>query len=141
MKNSGLIEACNNHAPQCKYKCCKFSDNYIVLYPGEFEKSKLNKNHLRIVDDDYLGGKKAVCTKHCTKDDFKPVDCQTYPYFPKIDQSGNIEILIGKKCPLVRNELINHRKEFFKFWRNLIKNNQIREWVRNVQLIGYKPEK
>lgn len=134
----GIIKNCNKYFSKCNYKCCTFNKNYIVLYPGEFESSDQPKNHIKIIDDNYFGGKKAVCINVCKKDEFKPIDCSSYPYFPKINNKGDISIIKGTKCPLKENELVNHRKKFLDIWNLLIKNKEIYEWLENIKLIGYK---
>jgi len=136
----GHIKACKLHSIQCKYKCCVFTNNYIVLYPGEFESSHLNKNHLRIIDNNYFGGKKAICLRKCTKDDLKPLDCESYPYFPRINQKGVIKILKGKKCPLTKTELEDHKELFIKIWGTLAENTVIFEWLKKVELVEYEKE-
>lgn len=138
IQNFGIIKTCNNYLSKCKYRCCSFSDNYIVLYPGEFEKSKLNKNHIQIIDDDYHGGKKAICLRPCKEEDFKPLDCRSYPYFPRINEKDNIGILKGIKCPLEEEDLIEHKKKFLEIWNDMIKDRKIFEWLKKVELVGYK---
>lgn len=134
----GIIKACDKYLLICKYDCCKFTNNYILLYPGEYEKSKENKNHIKIIDDNYFGGKKAICFHICKKDDFKPLDCRSYPYFPIINENGKLEIIKGKKCPLTENDLLDHKKQFTNIWNKIIENEEILEWLKKVELIGYK---
>lgn len=134
----GIIDACDKHIFQCKYKCCNFNENYIVLYPGEYEATNLNKSHIKIINDDYFGGKKAVCIRHCKKKDFKPIDCVCYPYFPKIDDEDDLIILKGIKCPLKGEELVKHKEKFKDIWNCLLKNKKIFRWLQNMKLIGYK---
>jgi len=136
----GLIEACKKHAPQCHHMCCSFADNYIVLYPHEYETAKSNKSHLQIIDEDYFGGKKAICVRPCSKNDFKPLDCRSYPFFPRVNEQGEIEVLRGRKCPLKTEELVNHRREFLKVWRALIKDSMLLQWIKNIELVGYEVE-
>ncbi len=135
-QNFGKIEGCNKHIPQCQHKCCDFDNNYILLYPGELEKSKLKKAHLKIIDDDHFGGKKAVCIKRCTEKGFKPLECKIYPYFPFVNIRGEVEILVNTRCPLTREELAEHREQFLKLWKNLIKDKTMSNWVRQAKLSG-----
>lgn len=134
----GLIPQCKKRKSECHWKCCSFSSNYIVLYPGEYETSGLDKSHLKIIDQNYHGGKKAICIKHCTAKSFKPFDCKTYPFFPIINQKNNIKLLKGIKCPLTKKELIKHKCWVLKTWKELLKNKKVRDWLREVKLIGYK---
>ncbi len=138
IQNFGMIKNCEEYVSQCKCKCCKFDNNYIVLYPGEYEETRLNKNHIKIIDDNYYNGKKAICLRPCKEDEFKPLDCRGYPYFPKIDESDNLIILKGSKCPLKDEELANHKKRFFEIWDFFIKNKTIFEWLKKIELIGYE---
>jgi hypothetical protein len=140
IQNLGLISRCDTRSSDCHYRCCVFTDNYIVLYPGEYEKTDKDKNHLIITDNNYFGGKKAVCTRRCTETSFKPLDCQSYPYFPRINKEGKIEIIVGKKCPLIKGELETHRTNVIGAWSLLIKNEGILEWLKKVELVGYEPE-
>ena len=59
---SGEIPACPYMG--CEFKCCNFDQgNYIVMYPGEHEDAVERGEsvaHLRVIDDDDNGGKRAV---------------------------------------------------------------------------------
>ncbi len=134
------IKACEKHLGMCNYTCCSFQDNYIVLYPDELETTRLNTEHLKIIDDNYHGGKKAICLKPCTEKDFKPFDCEIYPYFLHMSETGEVKFLKGKKCPLKKKELIHHKKDCLNKFKKLIKNQKIFEWQRNLELIGYEIE-
>ena len=137
IEDFGLIAACKRHTSRCHHKCCDFTDNYIVLYPGELEKTKLDKSHLRIIDDDYFGGKKAVCLRLCREDSFKPLDCKSYPLFPRVGPRGEVEIVRGKKCPLKMDQLVDHKEKFLDVWRALIEDGAVLEWLKKVELVGY----
>jgi hypothetical protein len=133
IEDFGLIAACKRHTPRCHHKCCDFADNYIVLYPGELEKTKLDKSH--------FGGKKAVCLRLCREDSFKPLDCKSYPFFPKVGPRGEVEIVRGKKCPLKMDELTDHKEKFLEVWRTLIEDSAVLEWLKRVELVAYHPVK
>ncbi len=135
---NGIIKQCVNRGSECHFKCCNFTTNFIVLYPGEYEESNLNKSHLKIIDENYHGGKKAVCTRLCAPGDFKPLDCKTYPFFPVIDSNNTIRLIKGSKCPLTNSELTRHKAWVMNTWIKLFRNEQIREWVKKVKLIGYE---
>ena len=138
IKNFGNIENCKKYISKCKCKCCDFDNNYIVLYPGEFESTQLRKDHIKIIDENYFGGKKAICLRPCKEGEFKPLDCKSYPYFPMTNKDGSFKIIKGLKCPLKEKELTSHKKKFFEIWFNLLKNKEIYKWVYNIDLIGYK---
>jgi len=135
----GLNLKCKERSTECHYKCCTFTDNYIVLYPGEYEESMLKKEHLKIIDDYYYGGKKVICIKRCTSGDFKPLDCKSYPFFPFFDSDGNLRLIKGRKCPLEFGDLVEHKQWVLKEWGGLLKNSKIREWVKKIKLVGYEP--
>ncbi len=137
-ENFGVIYACAGYVPICHWKCCAFADNYIVLYPGEFENTRLNTSHLRIIEDDYFGGKRAVCTRSCTRADLKPLDCRSYPLFPRVDGQGRIELLRGSKCPLTSQDLAVHQDHVLEAWQHLMTENpDVRRWLHKVVLVGY----
>ena len=95
---------------------------------------------MRIIDNDYHGGKKVICLRRCAEDDFKPLDCESYPYFPKFNQNGQIEFLKGNKCPLLKEELTEHRKTCLNIWQELLKDQKVRVWLKKVVLVGYETE-
>lgn len=134
---SGKIEKCQEHIPTCQ--CCSFASkrHYVVLYPGEFENSKLNKLHLRIIDEGYHGGKKAKCLRHCTAKDLKPMDCKSFPFFPMLSDESKLELLKSQLCPLKDLDLTEHRVKVLDVWGTLIKDKKILEWIKNVKLPGY----
>jgi len=132
-----IIESCEKYVEECKFKCCHFEDNYIVLYPNEFETTHLSKTHLRIIDDDYFGGKKAICMEPCSEKDFKPFDCKMYPYFFITYDNHNIKVLKGKKCPLKKGELANHKKKYLLMFKKLLNDKRFFEWQRRIEFVGY----
>lgn len=137
----GEIEKCDKNSGSCKYKCCSFTNNFIVLYPGEFESSNLNKSHLKIIDNNYNGGKKVICNlnKQCSSNkQFKPFDCKCYPLFPLIDKKSNIKLIKGKKCPLIKKDLIKHKQEILSEFHKLIQDPKIKAWFKKVKLIDYE---
>jgi len=137
-KSFGKIDACKKEVLNCKYKCCTFSKNYIVLYPNELEDSKKNKSHIKIIDDNYHGGKKAICLRQCRKDDFKPLDCKSYPLFPFFNEVNDIQFLFGSKFPLLSKDLIVHKIYCLREWKNLLTDDRIYNWLKNIKLIGYE---
>lgn len=136
--SNGIIKQCKNQCLRCHYKCCTFTTNFIVLYPGEYEKAEKDKSHLKIVDENYHGGKKAVCTKLCTADNFKPLDCQSYPLFPLIDSASKLRLIRGSKCPLTSSKLKKHEIFVIKTWNKLLQNNKTLDWLKEVKLVGYQ---
>lgn len=51
---------------------------------------------------------------------------------------GELKIIKGLKCPLKEGELIKHKKKFFEVWNIFIKNKDIFDWLKKIELVGYK---
>ena len=68
-----------------------------MLYPGELGEAYLNgesTQHLKIIDANYHGGQKAICTAKDTAScdgGLKPLDCKSYPFFPAPSQGDSID--------------------------------------------------
>ena len=144
MASDGKIPSCENAG--CGHVCCTFQQgNYIVLYPGEFEEAQNKRqsiSHLVIIDDNYHGGKKAICKAKCTSTcdgGFKPLDCASYPFFPEAPEEGVIDFLIkGKKCPLQRVHLQEHAQYVRTIWNKIIEvKPEVARWLAKVKLVGY----
>jgi hypothetical protein len=138
----GTIAACPHQG--CGYRCCEFQQgNYIVMYPGELESAVAQGHsveHLTITAS-YNGGFKAICTARQTAtcdNGYKPLDCQSYPYFPVV-KDGSIQVgLKGKKCPLVLELMPGHAEFVERQWRARAQQApQIVPWLSQVQLVGY----
>ena len=143
MDGNGLIEACKS--ANCGWKCCSFgSVGHIVILPHEFDGHEQEISHLRIIDDDYFGGKKAKCiAKDCKSCDngYKPVMCRTYPLWVKSVNKGFV--FRSKKCPLSNEQLANH-KEFtlslFRDFRNsLLPSVDIDSFLAKAWIDRYVP--
>jgi len=132
----GKIEGCKSHIIKCP--CCSIKKVKVYLLPREFEKSDLNKKHLEIINDNYLGGKIAICNKLCSENDLKPFDCKSYPYSPFIDKNGNLILKKSTKCPLSKNELSDHKEKVFKMWKKIVKNSKAKEWIKSIRYDGYE---
>ena len=146
MKNGdGKISACA--ASGCGWRCCQFQQgNFIALYPGEIEQAEAAGQptaHLKIIDKDYHGGKKAVCTARDTATcdgGFKPLDCASYPFFPAQPKGRAIgDLLIkGKKCPLQTEHLAAQAAMVRAAWGEVVaRNPAARAWLDKVELVGY----
>jgi len=134
------IGSCKKFIPGCG--CCELNKVRICLYPGEYENSKLNKNHLLILNEDWFGGKIVTCTRMCTDNDLKPLDCKTYPFFPFFDEKNDLFLKISPRCPLSKDELKQHREKTTMHWKELIEDKKIADWIKTVKLVGctYKTE-
>lgn len=145
-KGDGGIALCPHKG--CGFCCTDFSiGNFIVLYPGELaaaESSGKTTRHLRIIDDDYFGGARAVCEakERATCDGgYKPLDCASYPLFPLVEgEERVVKLLWGTKCPLLAEEIKPHTEWVIDVWNKLIdKQPSIVHWLRRVRLVGYEP--
>lgn len=158
-KSTGKISKCSLFSKQCEYRCCDQDEpkrgekinheNYIMLHPGEWESAILSKKHIEIVDDNFFGGKLGRCKKDCfdqsncsSDNNFKSMDCKTYPFFPRIDKSGNVILVIdGSRCPLSKKDGLDEHYSMILFkWNKVIsKEPQVRDWILSFDLKGYRP--
>ena len=137
--NEGRIPHCPHQ--NCAFRCCEFQQgNYIVMYPEETEQAKKegkSLGHLELTP--YHGGFKAICkakdTARCDGG-YKPLDCQCYPFFPTVEDEKIQVGLKGKKCPLTRVHLQEHRSWVKKQWEKM-SSVQVLQWLRKVTLVGY----
>ncbi len=129
------IVSCKNFLPECS--CCKSYKPRIILFPGEYENSKLNKDHLVIKKEDYFGGKLATCTRLCKDSDLKPVDCKSYPFFPYFDKEERIFLKKSISCPLSKEDLKEHKKKTLACWKELAKDKKIANCIKNAEDLGY----
>jgi Fe-S-cluster containining protein len=143
-KDAGRITSCATSG--CGWRCCEFQQgNFIVLYPGELEKAEADgqsTRHLKVIDDDYHGGKKAVCVarnKATCDDGFKPLDCASYPFFPAPPGRGPVDLMIkGKKCPLQTEHLQGHAADVRAAWNAVAaRSPETTAWLNKVELVGY----
>lgn len=130
----------------CGWTCCQFQQgNYIVCYPGELaaaEAAGKSIQHLAVIDDDYNGGQKVVCTAKDTAScdaGYKPLDCETYPLFPVRRDGQQVDWFIkGQKCPLQEVHLTELRAWAKTAWDELIKQKpEVGPWLDLVELVGY----
>lgn len=145
--SQGRIGLCPHQG--CNFCCTEFtSGNYIVLYPGELEKARaagLSIAHLKVIDEQYHGGARAVCEASDRKScdgGYKPLDCASYPLFPSV-AAGDARVtrfLKGTKCPLTPDGIVDHQAWVAEAWNRLIaENRSILRWLRRVRLVGYEP--
>ncbi len=132
----GKIKGCKKYIRKCP--CCEIGKVKIYILPGELEASNLNKSNIKIINDNYFGGKLAICNKFCSVDDFKPFDCKSYPYSPFINEAGELVMKKSTRCPLPKKELAEHKKEVSKMWKKIIKNSRMKDWVKNIEYEGYE---
>ena len=143
---TGDISLCPKN--NCGFRCCTFQQgNFIVLYPGELEAAEARGEsvaHLNVFMEEN-GGHRATCvaadTATCDSG-YKPLDCQSYPYFPHLGPEGSqLDVLLkGDKCPLDRDEIRPHEKWVGETWQELASGDAaVADWLREVRLVGYSP--
>lgn len=140
----GAISLCPKN--NCGFRCCQFQQgNYIVMYPGELEAAQERGEstaHLKVFEEDH-GGLRATCVAADTAtcdNGYKPLDCQSYPYFPTLgyDETRLGVLLKGDKCPLDRDEIAPHETWVGEAWQELVdERDDVASWLREIRLVGY----
>lgn len=149
----GVILACRDYAHICGYRCCDQAGpddpdndptNSILLYPGEAAASNRSRRHLAIYDDSGHGARarcqsEAFDQASCDSErNFKPLDCQSYPFFPTI-ADGQLGLLKDTRCPLPHSVLQEHYHCTVHRWRELIgAQAEIGTWIAGVMLNTYE---
>jgi len=126
---SGKMKECSKHIPNCI--CCNLNNNYVAIFPNELESTNKKTGHLKTIKTDKFGGKVVSCTKQCGSDDYKPLDCRLFPFFPRI-VGGKVRLLFSKKCPLKKRAYII-KEEVLMHMQELCKNKQIAEWINTIE--------
>ena len=152
---TGVIAACRDCSSICGYSCCihalpdhpKFGpENAILMYPGEWDRATDRpREHLVITLDDFHGGKLAYCNREhfdqskCRPDhNFKPLDCQSYPFAPAFEGGKLVLRIDSKRCPLARQHLHAHYHYILGRWNLAIMQNPIvAEWIKQLVLPSY----
>lgn len=151
----GNISACEACSHICGYGCCNQAlpheadfgpESSLLLYPGELEAAiEASRRHILVNEDDFYGGKLGYCDRknfdqsQCSADrNLKPLDCQSYPFFPAIVDGELVLKVDRKRCPLPAEAVLGHYKAVLEKWRAAIaKNPAVREWINSFQLEGY----
>lgn len=150
------INKCKQLSSICNYWCChqckkiidNSPENSLILFPGEVD--NLNSkyiSHIEIKEENFNWWKLWYCKReyfyqsNCSLDvNYKPFDCQSYPFFPTII-NWKLELMIDSKCPLFQEieSLKEHYLYIYNMWSNLIKeNNKITSWLSSFELEWYK---
>jgi hypothetical protein len=109
LNEKGVLPACTEMKGLCGYACCKFSNNWIMLLPGEYElavQKNLKQEHL-----DFKSNSQVVCTTPCQTGDLKPIDCAWYPLFPANNDATQFLVADHRKCPIPNQDLIDKMLE------------------------------
>ena len=111
-EENGIINLCKSSG--CGFKCCSFGSNggtgYTIMLPNEYENANKSVAHLKVIDEDYHGGKKVQCTATKLFDcdgGYKPVQCRVYPIWVKDTESEAVQK--SKKCPIQEGDLEEHK--------------------------------
>lgn len=135
----GKIKDCSNAG--CEYFCCDFQQgNYIITFPNELESSDLPHSHLRVIDNDYHGGKKVVCEakdKSNCDGGHKPIDCKMYPLYIK----GDGQFIKGTKCPMSMVLIENHKQVAQALLGQYHMENpevDLKSFLDEVEMFGYE---
>lgn len=130
----------------CGKKCCSLREDGrgVYLFPGE-EKLFVGETRWCRVEEhpreiSYFTGRNSLilnCRGECPRDK-RPLACRLFPLSPRLDQSGQLEIVFDADamfiCPLVR---LGDREALVpafweavqKVWQELIKHGPVRESV------------
>lgn len=151
----GQLSGCKECSHICHYRCCDQAkadapdfgqENSILLYPGEWESvADETRRHLLITMNDFNSGKLAYCdrenfdqsTCHPHRN-FKPLDCESYPFAP-VMRDGTLQLVIdSQRCPLPVEQLTNHAKYVLQRWQRVIDENpDVAAWISALKLPNY----
>ncbi len=106
-KNNAQIDSAK-HCAACGYTCCTLDENnFIVLFPWERDEATrvgLSMAHLPPMQDNnplYVN-----CVRPCTGlNDYKPINCATYPMYPL---TTDLELWVRgakNRCPIANIHL------------------------------------
>jgi hypothetical protein len=158
-KGKGKIFKCSVYSKKCHYRCCNqakpedidFSPkNSLLLYPGELKIacSQEKSNQHIVISGNYKRGNLAYCNfksfnqSQCTiENNFKPLDCLSYPFFPFIINDC-LELSIDvERCPLSNNFkiLFLHYRYIKQEWEKVIFSiPEVKRWIKQIGLLdGY----
>ncbi len=152
----GHLRISHCSATGCGFVCCEFDRNFILMFPGEWERAEkagYDLSNLDVLKIDRFGGRrvrpknKACCSSG--KNQWKSLDCASYPLFPILQSLQNEKqfswICGGSKCPLTsvsssyRAVLERHLIMVERAWLAEIRNNSsVAEWLASeVEMVGY----
>lgn len=151
----GQITDCVSLGHICSFDCCNQDspdeptrpESSILLYPGEIEAVAADRrSHIVITLDGFNGGKLGYCNptilnqSECDPErNFKPLDCQSYPFAPAFKDGSLILVVDRKRCPLGLEALRAHYGSILEKWREVVrKNSNVRQWIEALDLNGYE---
>lgn len=145
--NENTITDCESSG--CGWKCCNYGkDGHIILLPNEVESIERNAgnhlNHLEVIDDDYMGGKKVKCNAQDTSNcdgGYKPIQCSLYPLWFRTTDQENPTVEKSERCPLSEVTAAVHKLECVKIIDNYKNQNptvEIDLFLQNATVNSYK---
>lgn len=155
LPSSGKIEACQACSSQCGYGCCHQAkpgesdfgpESALLLYPGELDGVAQDfRRHILITGENFNGGQLGYCDREnfdqsqCDPErNYKPLDCQSYPFAPAIVDGQLTLVVDDKRCPLPKHILDAHYRSTLAKWQSALDSNPaVRSWVEALNLKGY----
>lgn len=151
----GQITDCVSLKHVCGFDCCNQDssdepirpESSILLYPGELESVVAEKRkHIIITLNDFNHGKLGYCDpiilnqSACDPEkNFKPLDCQSYPFAPAFRNGDLILLVDRKRCPLGLEALRAHHESILEKWREVVqKSFNVKQWIEALDLNGYE---
>ncbi|HEY7498313.1 MAG TPA: hypothetical protein VH740_07360 [Vicinamibacterales bacterium] len=145
---AGAIALCPHMG--CAFRCCDAKQaGEILLYPGELEEVAAqgrSTNHLEILDANYFGGARVKCRAKDTATcdgGHKPLDCSSYPFFPKLPASPRAKkdsspiLTKGVGCPIAGPQIPAHAHHVRDTWTDLItKRSAVAAWLKAIWADG-----
>ena len=116
--------------------CCHSTgeDSFIFFLPGEFEfqTSQDPAIPFHSVSEQFSDRFHCSGNADCIYE-ARPLDCRSYPYFPAVidmEHVGYFDCRRSHACPLrIDLELRDHLKKIHKWWRVLLKNEEVKIWA------------
>ena len=154
---NGKIDACISCSSQCGFGCCHQAkpgeadfgpESSLLLYPGELDEVDPElRAHILITQEAYNGGQLGYCDREhfdqasCDPSrNYKPLDCQSYPFAPAYVDGELVLLVDDVRCPLPKRILDAHYRGTLAKWQAVIdRNPTVRTWVENLHLKGYSP--
>lgn len=154
---NGKLNACQHYAAKCHYRCCQqerprgkqraVPEDSLLLYPLEL-RGRAKRGHIFITRRKCNGGQlgycdpSKICQAHCDlRRNYKPLDCRSYPFFPGINNRGELILLKDQRCPLGARKQDGLEKAYANaliMWRSIIrKSPSVKVWIKSFRLPTY----
>lgn len=158
MNVNGKLTSCASKSLECCYRCCDQDgrpqaesdiniQNYILMYPGEYEENDTRCHHLESICN-FAGGVLARCRgedfdqSSCNPEqNYKPLDCRSYPFFPCYSHKEQLGLVVDKRCPLYIDEdpqMCRHSEVVLNEWQKVVADrSEVGLWIARISLKGY----